>query len=543
MKGVFYTPNTLIMRLKYCVIIALTALCSPAFSQSGLDSSHVATPYYFNQEIPVKAGKEFTFIAYFFTQVVTSNYFPTSDFFQGQVVGRLFGRSTARTSDSLRTNYVEQRFLPFFIYTPRLMDGKVTLRASFEIDWTWGDASYGSGGNQGAGFNGDFVNIQTQNVQVEIVPSPGYAINFGLMRMFDSPYHPYRTTLDELLTSGYRLMYWAGDAAGISGRKDFARGNISAGVFNLWENKIELNDDVWLSKIMGMYRISPLFNLGASVYYLNDKSTGKGGTSILGQGPKSLLTEYTGAFRFEFPEKEYKTNVTWLGTFFDYNQNYTYSNHRFSGFFNFNTGKIEGKERTIATINGFGANLRYGYRYGKTEDDEVGFDYIYTSGDKNGIADGEYTGVITGNTWGAPGNLPISTGTNILFPSGNVVNRYMPLVSDISNMGFGLNTAVFRVNKALIPHKLILSANGAFAYANAKPSRGGYYLGSEANLGVVWKIKTFMELELRGAHVWLGDFYDSPYTNGDQFVNFDERLNKRPLDPWTVFLAFKWLMF
>ena len=531
------------MRLKIYLFAALAFSGFTAFSQSNPDSALVATPYYFNQEIPVKSGKELTFIAYYFNQAVTSNYFPTNDFFQGQVIGRLFGRSTARTSDTSRTNFVEQRLLPFFIYTPKLMDGKVTLRASFEIDWTWGDASYGAGGNQGAGFNADFVNLQTQNIEVEIIPAAGYAINFGLMRAFDSPYHPYRTTFDKLQTSGYRLMYWAGDAAGISGRKDFDRGNISAGIYNLWENKIELQDDVWLSKIMGMYRVSPEFNLGGSVYYLNDKSTGKGGTSILGQGPKSLLTEYTGAFRFVFDDKDYKTNVAWLGTFFDYNMDYAYNNHRFSGFFNYNTGNIDGENGKVASINGFGANLRYGFRYGKTQDDEVGFDYIYTTGDDNGISDGEYSGVMTGNTWGAPGNLPISTGANILFPSGNVVNRYMPLVSDISNMGFGLNAATIRINKALVPHKFILSANGGFAFSNAEPAGGGKILGTEANLGFIWKIKTFMELELRGAHVWLGDFYDAPYANGDQFVDDDRKLNRRPTDPWTAFVAFKWLMF
>ncbi len=217
------------MRLKIYFSAALIISGCTLFAQSTPDSALVATPLYFNQEIPIKAGKELTFIAYYFNQAVTANYFPTSDFFQGQVIGRLFGRSTARTSDSLSTNFVEQRLLPFFIYTPKLMDGKVTLRASFEIDWTWGDAAYGSGGNQGAGFNADFVNIQTQNIEVEIVPALGYAINFGLMRAFDSPYHPYRTTVDKLQLSGYRLMYWAGDAAGISGRKDFDRGKTTFG--------------------------------------------------------------------------------------------------------------------------------------------------------------------------------------------------------------------------------------------------------------------------------------------------------------------------
>ncbi|MFN2428773.1 MAG: hypothetical protein ABR574_02070 [Cryomorphaceae bacterium] len=531
------------MRCKLIFYSCMLLIGLPAMGQvAETDTTSASDLVYFNREIPITSDKELTFIAYFFSQGVNSNYFPRSDFFQGQVIGRLFGRSTARTSDTLRTSFVEQRFLPFFIYTPKLMDGKVTLRGSFEIDWTWGDAAYGSGGNQGAGFNADFVNIQTQNIEVEINPAPGYAINFGLMRTFDSPYHPYRTTVDKLMDTGYRLMYWAGDAAGISFRHDFARGNVSAGLFNLWENRIELQDDVWLYKAMGMYKPLPGLNIGGSVYHINDKSNGRGGASILGQGPKSLLTEYTGAYRFSFSDETFETNVTWLGTFWDYNRLYTYHSHKFAGFFNYNTGNIQGEEAQVSTINGFGLNLRYGFRYGNTPDDEITADYIYTTGDDD-FNDDEYTGVITGNTWGAPGNLPVGIGTNILFPSGNVVNRYMPLVGDISNMGAGLNALNVQVKKAIIPHKWILSANGAYAMSNEPLSRGGTEIGLEANLGVTWKIKTLMEIELRAAHVWLGDFYDAPYANGDQFIDAEMRLNERPVNPWTAFVAFKWLMF
>ncbi|HBH07000.1 MAG TPA: hypothetical protein DDX92_10415 [Flavobacteriales bacterium] len=513
------------------------------FSQNTIDTLAPDPSVYFNKDMPIKPNKELRFIAYFFTQGVTSNYYPTNTFFQGQVIGRLFGRSTARTSDTLRTSFVEQRFLPFFLYTPKILDGKVTLRASFEIDWTWGDASYGAGGNQGAGFNADFVNIQTQNLEIEIIPKLGWAINVGLMRGFDTPYHPYRTTFDRFQHSGFRLMYWAGDMAGINVRRDFSRGSVDVGIYNLWENKIELQDDVWLAKLMGNYKISPQINLGGAIHFIDDQSSGAGGASILGQGPKSLLTEYTGAYRFNFPEEEYKTQIAWLGTFFDYNTDFIFSNHRVSGFFNYNLGSITGEGRTIADIRGFGANLSYGFRYGKTSDDVIGLDYIYTTGDEDGLQDGTYSGVITGNTWGAPGNLPISTGNTILFPSGNVVNRYMPLISDIANLGVGLNSATLSIKKAVIPHKFILSANGSFARSNAELSRGGFNMGYEANGGLIWKMKTFLELEVRGGYVWLGDFYDAPYANGDSFLPPDERLGTKPTDPWMAFAALKWLMF
>lgn len=508
---------------------------------SELDSLDKTVSFY-DQEIPIQAGKELKFIAYFFNQTVTSNFFPTNEFLQGQVIGRMFGRNTSQTSDEHRTFYTEQRLLPFFLYTPKLMDGKVTLRASFEIDWTWGDASYGSGGNQGAGFNADFVNIQTQNIEIEIIPKYSWAINIGLQRMFDTPYNPYRVTTDRLQNTGYRLMYWAGDAAGISVRKDFSKGSITGGVYSLSENKIELDDDVVLLNLIGNKKMSPKLNIGGSFYYVNDKSSGQGGASIFGQGPKSLLTEYMGAYRFNFPATDYDVNVMWAGAFFGFNDQYAFGNHKLTGFVNTNFGSIKDTAE-IADILGVGANLRYSYRYGKTDNDEVYFDGIFTTGDEDGLADGTYNGVVTGNTWGAPGNLPISTGSYIMFPSGNVVNRYMPMIADISNMGFGLIALNGGVRKAIVPNKYIVSAGGAYSRSMYESPGGGYEVGTEANLGFHWKIKTLMELELRAAHVWLGDFYDSPYTNGDSFIDAEDRLNARPTNPWTAFIAFKWLMF
>ncbi|HNY09866.1 MAG TPA: hypothetical protein PKO42_08235, partial [Tenuifilaceae bacterium] len=137
-----------------CFIIAI-------YSASAQNPSN----QYFRGEIPEKANKEFQFMAFFINQGVTSNIYAQNDFLKGQVVGRLFGGNTTRTSDSLTSAYLEQRIIPFFIYQPKLFNGKATLRASFEIDWTWGDVSYGTGGNFDSAVSGDQVNLQTQNIE------------------------------------------------------------------------------------------------------------------------------------------------------------------------------------------------------------------------------------------------------------------------------------------------------------------------------------------------------------------------------------------
>ena len=71
-------------------------------------------------------------------------------------------------------------------YTPRLFDGWATMRMSFELDWTWGDANYGAGGNFGGAFGADVVNMQTQNLFIEFRPQKNLFINAGLTRLFDN---------------------------------------------------------------------------------------------------------------------------------------------------------------------------------------------------------------------------------------------------------------------------------------------------------------------------------------------------------------------
>ncbi|MCB0268055.1 MAG: hypothetical protein KDH95_07810, partial [Calditrichaeota bacterium] len=158
---------------------------------------------------------EFQFIAYFFSQAVMNNVYARNPFLTGQTIGRLFGANTTTTSDA-ETFYFEQRILPFFIYQPKLLNGRAILRASFEIDWTWGDQSYGTGGNSGAAISADQVNIQTQNVELELIPAPRFAINLGLQRLFDTPYNPYRTVFNTMTNTGYRLAFWGTDAVGIN---------------------------------------------------------------------------------------------------------------------------------------------------------------------------------------------------------------------------------------------------------------------------------------------------------------------------------------
>lgn len=525
--------------MKRIFTIILAALSwQPLFGQESQSSNEIS---YFDAGVPRKADKEFQFLGYFFNQSVTSNFYATSDFLKGQVVGRLYGRNSTNSSDSLRTFYFEQRFLPFFIYQPHLFDGKVIMRASFEIDWTWGDAAYGTGGNFGSAISADQVNIQTQNVELEFLPGNRWTINLGLQRMYDTPFNPYRTYFDKMTTTGYRLIYWGTDAVGISVRKEWDFSRLKMGFYQLYENNVQDKDDVIMYELNYSQYVAPRLNVGVSGNYVYDRASGEGGPSILGQGLNSSLAEYNGAFKFTGLGK-YQADIGWLGSYFHYNEDLMMDEWSVTGFVNYNFGTVReetdvaGEYKKSVTISGVGANLRGVYRYGQTTNDVITSEVLYTSGDENGIADEKFSGVITGNTWGTPASVFISSGAYILFPHGNVVNRFNAAVNDIANMGYGLLGGTVNLSHDVVPHKINTKVGFAWAGSRIAPDDGGKHIGTEANAKIGYTFGPFMTMELHGAYLWLGDFYDSQDVRA-------EDITEKPVNPWTTFLVFKWLMF
>jgi len=355
----------------------------------------------FKNDIPKKSDKELQFYAFFLNQAVSSNMHPQNSLLKGQVVGRLFGGNTTNTSDTLSSNYVEQRLIPFFIYKPKLFNGKALLRASFEIDWTWGDAAYGSGGNFGSAISADQVNLQTQNIELELIPKKGWTINLGLQRLYDTPYNPYRTFFEKMTYTGYRLNYWGTDGVGVSLRRDADLYRWKAGVYKLYESLIQENDDITLSEFSYENSITRNWKLGASTYYLRDRNNGKVGVSILGQGLNAtLLNSYNGTYKFNFGSQAYKADILWFGTYFSRNADYMSDRWIVNGYFNYNLGftKLEQDDDSWdagPSIGGFASNLRLAYRYGQTADDLISFDLLFTTGDDNGIDDENYSVIRT----------------------------------------------------------------------------------------------------------------------------------------------------
>ncbi|RMI13840.1 MAG: hypothetical protein D6681_05610 [Calditrichaeota bacterium] len=499
--------------------------------------------------MPKQPPREFQFLAYFYSDAVMNNIFAGNDFLNGQTVGRLFGGNTTTTA-GFESFFMQQRLIPFFIFQPKLLDGRALLRASFEIDWTWGDRSYGTGGNTGGAFSADQVNIQTQNIEVELIPYPGLTVNLGLQRLFDTPYNPYRTFFSTMTYTGYRLAFWGSDAAGITLRydRDFTR--FKLGYYQLYENRIQERDDVGLWEFMAERDLTPTWRQGVSLWYVNDRGNGQGGVSILGQGLNSLLNDYNGVFRFPLgntPDAPYKADIFWIGTFWHRNPEFTLGRWMLTGFGITNRGKVRvesGDEEQTTDIAGYAANLRLGYRHGQTAEDVVTVDLLYASGDGDTLRDGQYSGIITGNTYGSPGAIFISHGAYLLLPHGNVVNRFVAAVNDLSNIGLGFLGGTVNVYKSLIPHKLSVKVGAAAAVSEHAPPEGGKTLGREINARIRFQPRVFMDVEVHAAYLWLGDFYTSSAVNGKRERRTDPPMRtEKPHNPWTVLLTFKWLMF
>lgn len=493
-----------------------------------------------------RPDKQLRFFGYFLTRAEMTNIAPENDLFKGQVVGRLFGPNTTTTSPD-RAVFLEQRFLPIFVYEPNVTNKKARLRASFELDWTFGDSSNSTGGNFGGGFNGDQVNLQTQNVAVEVdLPRKGWQVNLGLQRLYDSVYNPYTTPVATLLGTGERLAFWGSDAVGATVYGHEGDWRFKAGAYQLWENLIQKDDDVSLFEGAVDRRIMKTWHVGGTFRYLRDTSNGEGGVGILGQGPDSQLANYMGTYRFTIPDdrENWRAHFMWAGLNTSYNPGFQAGRISASAFGVGNFGQLvteiptqPGDFEKLTNVVGLAADAKLGVRYGRSPNDHIVGELVYSSGDSNGLEDGTYSGVVTGNTWGGPGAVFTTFGTYLLLPHANVVNRYYAAVMDLSNAGFGVTAGALSARYDIIRNKLSAKVGTGAARSNVTPQGGNNFIGVEYNANLSWRILPLLDLEAHAAYMQLGDYYRSP----EVVVGSDG--SARPQNPWTVFTTLKWLMF
>lgn len=483
--------------------------------------------------------REWTFIGYSFTRATGTNVAPTNEILQGQVIGRLFGPNSTATVGTV-ANYVEQRFVPYMVYRPAILDGFATFRTMFKIDYTWGDQAYGVGGNRGGGINAAQVNLQTLMANVDIHPKDAaWNAIVGLQRLYDNTYDAHNITLQQALTSGYKLAFWGTNAVGVNLFGSIRPGVLGrVGFYELWENLVAKNDDVVLFMSDVDTHLSPRLEAGVDAWYLRDRGEGAGGISILSQGLASQLADYNGATRLNIPT-HYHADIGWLGGRLAYNRDFLEGRWWADAFAIANFGVVDtlagGRFDKAANILGLAANAAIAYRWGMTAGDKVWAEAIFTTGDDNGVSDGKVNSVITGNVWGSPVGIFGATGAFLLFPDPQVVNRYYSAVHDISNMGLGVTGVAANFARDWIPNRFNTKVGVASALSNVSLAGGGNYMGTEVNFEAKYNLKVFLTAGLSAAYLDLGDFYDAPGAT--------QAGTGRPANPWTIFLTLSWLMF
>ncbi len=524
------------MRTLKATALLLAVAASPAGAQLGGIPARLDSLAAVKDSVP----KEWTFIGYSFMRATAANIAPTNEILQGQVIGRLFGRNSTETVSTV-ARYVEQRYVPYLVYRPAILDGFATFRTMFKIDYTWGDQAYGVGGNRGGAINGAQINLQTLMAQLELHPKDApWNVLLGLQRLYDNPYDPNGISLETAETSGYKLAFWGTNAVGANlygSIRPGVRGRL--GFYQLWENLVAKDDDVVLYMGDVDSRVAPRLELGVDAWYLRDRGEGAGGISILSQGLSSQLAEYNGAVQLNIPT-HYHADIGWLGGRLAYNRDFLEGRWWADAFAIANFGSVDtlaaGDYVHTADILGMAANASLSYRWGATRGDRAWAEFMFTTGDGDGVSDGKVNSVITGNVWGSPVGIYAAHGAFLLFPDPQVVNRYYSAVHDISNMGFGVTGGSVNLGRDWIPNRFNTKVGVASAQSNITPEGGGNHIGTEVNFQAKYNLKVYLTAGLSAAWMKLGDFYDAPgVTLSDQ--------PGRPDNPWTTFLSLSWLMF
>lgn len=506
-----------------CSILALLLCGTAAAEEAGAPiEARAAEIHAATQHEPVAPqeparGKGFTFLGLAQTRATLSSVVTTNPLLDGQVMGLLGGLNGTSTSAEERTLGVEQRAVGFFTYAPPVLDGRFELGAALEVDFGWGDQSYGLGGNTGGAFGADQVNLQTRRLYTAWRHKRGglkLAVVTGLQLVTDGAQDPTAARPDDLFRAGGKLMFWGSEAAGVSvyGRytsKMWEMARFRLGAYTLYEQGLGNPDDVTLFMADAALHPLPGTWVGMHGWLLMDRSGGDAG-GLLGTGPTSLLAELQGAavLGFETADGSFapvEADLAWVGA--DIGSNHDLSRGRLgvTGLAVANLGRLYVEELEDVSVIGGLVDAELRYRYAPGMGSVARLEALLSSGDDE--EPGRYTGVITGNSYGIVGAVYATHGTLLLFQDPGAINRQVAVVYDASNQGSGLIGLSGGLGYDLVPNKV--TAQVGFGHARTAASDG---LGTELNLRLRTKPWLFGNLDLGVATVLGTPLPATPWT-------------------------------
>lgn len=476
--------------------------------------------------------EELDVFALFQVRTTASDLTSTNPLLDGQVVGRLGGLNGVIADDAARALYTEQRTNAFLTWAPRVVDGRASLTAAFELDWAFGDRAYGTGGNLGGGFGADQVNLQTRRLHANLYPKLGTGhdlhLSVGLQFVGDSVSDPTTATPDELFRSGGRLMFWGSEAAGIAayGHLHDAWGTrlrYRVGAFTLIEQGLGAPDDAWLAVADASVRLAQATDLGVHAWYVQDRTGGSAGA--LGAGPTSDLWAMQGGPALDPydgfpppPDAEILADVVWLGADLGHNPGLTEGPLGAHGVAVANLGRIYAPIAQDDDIAGLLVDAEARLRWSAGEGSVLRAEVLWASGGSGNPA--VYDGPVTGNAWGVAGAVWTTHGALLLHPDPGSINRMVAVVHDVSGAGRGLLSLSGSAGWDPIPGRLTVTAGGATATTGS-----GELWGTEVNGRIVGEPLLFAKLGVAAAVVSPGPAAETLAT------------------PWTVLGTFDWLVF
>jgi len=497
-------------------------------------------------------GSGFTFLGLMQTRAITSNVIPTNPVLDGQIIGVLGGTNLTSVlpedgeldldgdgepdEDQGATGVVEQRMTAFLTYAPPVYDGELSFTAGFEVDFNWGDRSYGTGGNTGGGIGADMVNLQTRRLHAtyrkKLGPRHDLEVVSGLQFVGGSVHNPARAQPDDLFRSGAGISIMGTEAAGVTayGRIHDSWGDrfrYKAGVYTLLEQGSARVDDATLLQLDIAAQPEFAWWLGLHAWALQDRTHGTAGA--LGSGPSGALSELQGGPRLDFRVGDQEVNP-WVDGDFAWVMGDVGYNHRldrgpmgFSALAGANVGKIYVKDQLDVPVRGWFTDGEFRVRYAPGQASVARLGWLATSRDGNGRD--AYTGVLTANQYGVVGAVYATHGCLLLFPDPMSINRMAAVVGDISNRGLGVRALTGSVGYSIVPGKLDTQVGGGHAIDGL-----GSNMGTELNGRLT-------------AHPWL---FTNLSVAGAKVVNSELRgLDDKPLpdDPWTIIVSMDNLFF
>ncbi len=373
------------------------------------------------------------------------------------------------------------------------------------------------------------------------------SVVLGTQSVYDSIDNPAITSLFSVVRSGYKLTYLGTDATGVGvyGRADWGRFKVSLLPMGAAQpNKASEGDArfsyAWLGTLDYAYDVQPGTRVGLSYWHLSDETQGRAFAyeGLVPSGPSSgSLSAYTGTapLRIDQPVGD----VHYVGLNAQHNLDFHTGRLAASGFVMLNVGSFESEKDDTQRLEkvdlmGVSANAEVVYKWGRTAGDRVKLQALWARGDDD-LSDDEFKAPFTLNDYGLPGAVWFDHEMLLLFPFTSTVSNYSGAVTDISNQGYGLTTALAVGAWDIVPDRLNLKLGAGWAMANEDPPARedgrdpGKQMGVELNAELRWHLRYLMTVGLHGGYLLKGAFYDDNTQVED--------------DPWAVFTTFTWYAF